>query len=815
MRKFTRCIAIILAIVLLLPGYALAVGAGDRVRHDHVVVSDTLSYGHILSEQSRGRQSAHYLSFMPGGDIRPMVSAGSYVFGASNINTVINHARGQGHNVLGGINADFFSFQTGVPEGIYISNGQLRSSHYGRGAVFFREDGSAFLGNPTVTFLLSTRGGGHVDLPAFNKFRHPYGIMLLDEHFSATTRTTTPGREVFLRILSGNMAIGGTVSLEVVEISDSEGAVPIPAGHLVLSADLDYTHIATLDRFAVGDRVTLHIGATDNRLSEAVWATGGGDILVTNGTRTSGWDPAQSGAAPRTALGIRPDGSVILYTVDGRISGHSAGITLSELADEMIALGASEVINLDGGGSTTFSYRVPGTTTAAIQNRPSGGFPRACATFILLVANYGQGGGATNMQFAPGHAAVLGGSLVTPFDLATVTMTDRGYYPVATAGLQFTSYTAMPALGAQEGSAFRTAVANASGTLTAQGNNGLSGSLRLDVVAAPDRLEFRRGEQRVDALTVALGDQIPLSFRAYSGNRALFVSQELYSTNVTGNVGTLNAQTGLLTVTGIPGTSGTISVTAGGVTRTIPVTIADAFVDIIGHWAESYVNSMRDAGVVTGVHTAEGTRFYPDRNVTRVEFAAMLARRLELNPADYSLLGTEFVDHAQIPAWARPYVAAMFQHGLISGRPVEGGNVFDAGASITRAEAFTILGRLMDFDASADTLDGFPDQTAIPGWARAEIARLVERGLITGLSDGRLAPHNNLTRAEAATILARLDITALLSVALAEAPGDLYAAYLPEEEYGPQKLENEADVEPEPEADEETPEEEVETDCDE
>jgi exopolysaccharide biosynthesis protein len=55
---------------------------------------------------------------------------------------------------------------------------------------------------------------------------------------------------------------------------------------------------------------------------------------------------------PRTAIGIKPNGRVILLTVDGR-NANSAGMSLFELRKIMKWLGCTSAINLDGGGSTT------------------------------------------------------------------------------------------------------------------------------------------------------------------------------------------------------------------------------------------------------------------------------------------------------------------------------------------------------------------------------------------------------------------------------------------------------------------------------
>jgi exopolysaccharide biosynthesis protein len=55
---------------------------------------------------------------------------------------------------------------------------------------------------------------------------------------------------------------------------------------------------------------------------------------------------------PRSCIGIKPNGKIILLTVDGR-NEKSAGMSLPELRKVMRWLGCTSSINLDGGGSTT------------------------------------------------------------------------------------------------------------------------------------------------------------------------------------------------------------------------------------------------------------------------------------------------------------------------------------------------------------------------------------------------------------------------------------------------------------------------------
>ena len=58
---------------------------------------------------------------------------------------------------------------------------------------------------------------------------------------------------------------------------------------------------------------------------------------------------------PRTAVGRRADGTVVLVVADGR-NELAAGLTMAELQQVMAALGCRDAINLDGGGSSTMVF---------------------------------------------------------------------------------------------------------------------------------------------------------------------------------------------------------------------------------------------------------------------------------------------------------------------------------------------------------------------------------------------------------------------------------------------------------------------------
>ncbi|WP_454054398.1 phosphodiester glycosidase family protein [Clostridium sp. Marseille-Q7071] len=74
-----------------------------------------------------------------------------------------------------------------------------------------------------------------------------------------------------------------------------------------------------------------------------------GQKAITNGD--GGW-----GIAPRTAIGQRKDGAIILLVIDGRQT-NSIGATLKEAQDVLYEYGAYNASNLDGGSSSTMYYK--------------------------------------------------------------------------------------------------------------------------------------------------------------------------------------------------------------------------------------------------------------------------------------------------------------------------------------------------------------------------------------------------------------------------------------------------------------------------
>lgn len=119
--------------------------------------------------------------------------------------------------------------------------------------------------------------------------------------------------------------------------------------------------------------------------NELVQAVGGSHILLKRDAPSNlsiGTEFADT-IHPRTALGVTPEGDVVLMIVDGRQPETSNGATLADLAFLLGTFGCSDGINLDGGGSSTMIVRNGSTYTT--KNSPSAGSLRAVANGLMVV----------------------------------------------------------------------------------------------------------------------------------------------------------------------------------------------------------------------------------------------------------------------------------------------------------------------------------------------------------------------------------------------------------------------------------------------
>ena len=500
------------------------------------------------------------------------------------------------------------------------------------------------------------------------------------------------------------------------------------------------------------DFLTLTTTCSDANLSEAQWASGCGDIILSDGsiTNSATWNYA-SGRAPRTAVGVQADGTMIFYTADGRQSGYSGGLTEMDLAEELQRQGCVWAVNLDGGGSTTFALRVPGSSGLTVINSPSEGSLRSCAAFILLVTDSDTADGAAErLALKEDGLVVLAGSSVTLGDVAAL----DGSASTVSSRVSDAVFTSEDGLGSFNGGVYTAGSQAGTDTISIESPSlGISGTAQIHVVTALSDLTVTRegSSSAVSSLSLEPGETVSLTATGtYWSRSALRTGSAGVTWAVTGNVGTIT-QDGVFTASS-GGTSGTITATAGGVTKTISVSLNNVHTDVpADHWAYTAVEYCYDNGIVSGI---SATEFGTNYSISRKDFVLMLYGALDRPAVSGSSGFSDVADdayYADAVTWAS-------SNGLVSG--VSEG-CFAPDDLVTREQAATILHQAMPLlglsssEADLSVLDQFADQGQIADYARPHMAALVSQGLMSGTGTG-LNPKGNLTRAEMATLLYRL-----------------------------------------------------------
>lgn len=526
-------------------------------------VGEGISYTRSEGRNSAGNQQANILTYQPNTGVTPiMVYADEQLYGSqATITNAVNYLESQGMKVIGGTNADFFVMSSGIPIGLVIDEGELISSDAWQYAVGFKADGTAVMGRPTMGMTVSGTSGT-VSVSYFNKTRTTAGAYLLDRNYDDATNFSANGTYIVLeRVDDTPVTVNGSVKLKVVSKGTGNSSFAIADNQMVLTKS-DGANVPTWTDFAVGEEVTLTVTANDSNWADVDYAVGG-KLLIDNSTvTTTGIDGASSTRA-RSAIGVKSDGTVVLYEIDGNQS-SSAGLTAAQLGQELLELGCVRAICLDGGGSSAMALRQPGEDTASLISSPSDGSQRACANYIFFINNVASDGVTAHAVLTPSYRYVMPGAS-TPF---TVTGADASYGP-ASAPSDLT-YTVSNELGTVQGETFT--AGTTTGTATITGSNGVvSGSMAVCITGDIQSIGLQSGGETLSSISLEPGESIDVDGIAYHLGQQMGSADASFSWSVSGDVGTVDAN-GVLTA-GDRMASGTLTCSYGATSQSITVNV--------------------------------------------------------------------------------------------------------------------------------------------------------------------------------------------------------------------------------------------------
>ena len=577
--RIRRITSLLLSLSLLgaltLPAAASEALGEDLSAKDTVIHQETqLSTNVFWSTAYSDLRTENLITYTPNKTVTPIVTYGDVLTDRSSVAAMASTLEAEGYRVVAGINGDFYNVSTGLPIGLVITDGILRSSDAGYYAIGFRADGTAVLGKPGVKvsadlgYAVDDGSGSSTELirsvAAVNKARTNSGLFLYTYDFNAkhTTGTTEAGVNAVCTIEQGELAIGSTVTARVDRVEETT-VTAIQPDQIVLSANAnaDAYYTNALRNMPVGSEVTFTVTANSG-WEDVDYAVGALYCLAQDGVVTTG---LAAGVNPRTAVGQKADGTLVFYTIDGRKTGHSIGASLTQIGERLLELGCETVLCLDGGGSTNLAVTTPDATTASIINTPSES-NRKVTNQIFLVASNRASGRLDHFYVNAASDYVLAGSSV----YVTASGVDSNYIP-----MPVTDYRLTASAGTLENGVLTTPASGGDITVTASGH-GASGSTVVHAISTPDSITLKNGTSNLTSLTVTPGSKTTLTAGAVWNHLTLGADAKAFTWSVSGNVGTIDdigPVDGNAVFTATTPGSGSLTVSAGGKSVTIPISV--------------------------------------------------------------------------------------------------------------------------------------------------------------------------------------------------------------------------------------------------
>lgn len=750
-----------------------------------------LHYNKFLSDQNGvGNQSEYYAEYTPNTSAVPVVMTGGSIYGKRNAQEAAEYMKNNEMVPMIGINASYFSFQTGIPMGHVITDGTVTSKdNRTLPGIGFKSDSTAFIEDMYIETNAEFGEAYQLQIPHINKLISPETQMLtlFTPDFGKETGVTTETLNVILENVSDKVRVGSEFTCTVGEIFTSDKPVELKQGQYVLSVNTKGNQwaITLINTMYKGEEIRVKTAAGNEIWNEAVNGLGSeGERLLINGAVADG---LEKGASPRTAVGIKADGNIIFYVIDGRQPGYSYGARKDTVAKRLKELGCVNALNLDGGGSTTIAGVYPGCDNTVILNSPSEGVLRNVTNFIFI-RNAAKPTGKSEMAYIyPYSGSILSGSTI-PLDVKTV---DENYYKTEHGSVLYSTNE----YGSISENGELTALGEGNVTVKAE-TDGLTAAAAYKTVITPENIRLFNAENNAELtqIDVYSGDTVHLKAESYFDGTKLLSSNDAYRWSVN-SAGVSIDESGVLVISDSFVGEAVLTVKAGGTDRSfkiigtkkaydpndypyseIKVQDNKVIVDMYSHKGsisktKSYVRidgekfDMSSAETVDSNHIrasfSQGDGFegenYKILAVTALDNGYSNVNKLSQISRPEENRFSDMSGH-----WAGRTVSYMNKMGVVKGYDENGESVFKPDGKVTRAEFAVMAVNTLGIDLlsyeNAD-LSCFADMESIPAWAWKYVAAAYDLGIIAGRQETNglyFAPGAEITRAEAAAIISRL-----------------------------------------------------------
>lgn len=202
-------------------------------------------------------------------------------------------------------------------------------------------------------------------------------------------------------------------------------------------------------------------------------------------------------------------------------------------------------------------------------------------------------------------------------------------------------------------------------------------------------------------------------------------------------------------------------ITAGCLVST---TVFAAFPDVTSQygWASDAINSMADSGIIKGYE--DGT-FQPSKSISKLEGLVLISRILGFNDSENASFADEAAElYADTLGkykinFGQREVSYLLLKGVLKADELDdyiGDDNYSVG--LKRYEVATLLTKALDAGdslTSAASLE-YKDADSIPASAKKYVKYVTDQGLMNGMDDNTFSPNTDVTRAQAAVVLKKL-----------------------------------------------------------
>ena len=343
-----------------------------------------------------GPQTMHILTApKPAGGLyglKPVLSNGA-ALGRERVTSM--QRRAEASATVAGVNGDLFTWADGIPSSGLIQDGVLRTTPHPKRSML-GVDVAGNLRVDRISMLGTWQGSGpRRPIQLVNRPPGANGTTLYTPSYGGTTPS---GNGVFEAVLSPFPSATPNADLVGFVSENRRGGTPIPPGGAVLAARGTQAQRMAVEA-VTADTVSVRL-VLRPEWRDVPEALGGGPELIRQSRPI--FRPAEDFGTyhlnrrhPRTAVGQRSDGRIVMLVVDGRRPGYSSGMTNFELAQTMARLGVVTASALDAGGSSTMAFG------GELLSRPSDGGGERLVSEALLVMYYGVYAPATELSFSP------------------------------------------------------------------------------------------------------------------------------------------------------------------------------------------------------------------------------------------------------------------------------------------------------------------------------------------------------------------------------------------------------------------------------